>query len=208
MLLSQLSLRRPLFNRPRYKGVQLSFSSYRVHCFPTPPAPFAQSPEQRKPCSSVSSRCSPGRPNDGVRAPRPPSHCRGRGRRRRRRPPLPRPYAAARYVTRLFLPLLSSTSALDRFFFFLRERDSAGVTSAKPSKATGGNPRTARVQETKKARYYYSTIANTLTVQLVSTTRQRSGWLSQPGFESRHHLLKTKIRGTSLSLVESLLQYY
>jgi len=45
--------------------------------------------------------------------------------------------------------------------------------------------------------------ANTLTVQLVSTTRQRSGWLSQPGFESRHHLLKTKIRGTSLPLVES-----
>jgi len=51
--------------------------------------------------------------------------------------------------------------------------------------------------------FYLLIPANTLTVQLVSTTRQRSGWLSQPGFKSRHHLLKTKIRGTSLPLVES-----
>jgi len=29
----------------------------------------------------------------------------------------------------------------------------------------------------------------------VSTTRQRSGWLSLPGFESWHQLLKMKIRG-------------
>ena len=45
-------------------------------------------------------------------------------------------------------------------------------------------------------------LANTLTVQLISRTRQRSGLLSQPGFESRHKFLKMKIKGTSLPLVE------
>lgn len=45
-------------------------------------------------------------------------------------------------------------------------------------------------------------LANTLMVQLVSRTHQRSGLLSQPGFESQHKLLKTKIRGMSLLLVE------
>jgi hypothetical protein len=43
--------------------------------------------------------------------------------------------------------------------------------------------------------------ANTLTVQLVSRTRQRSGLLSQPGFESRHQL-KKKSQGVSLPLVK------
>ncbi|KAG0529796.1 hypothetical protein BDA96_05G128000 [Sorghum bicolor] len=35
--------------------------------------------------------------------------------------------------------------------------------------------------------------------------RPKKRLLSQPGFESSHHLLKTKIRGTSLPLVEFFL---
>ena len=56
------------------------------------------------------------------------------------------------------------------------------------------------LQSISGSKYYLA--ANTLTVQLVRRTRQRSGSLSQPGFESRHTLLKMKIRRTSLPLVE------
>lgn len=37
--------------------------------------------------------------------------------------------------------------------------------------------------------------ANTLTVQLVSRTRQRSGLLNKPKSESRYHLLKRETKG-------------